>query len=361
MEELQLTLTPARVDQRNSGIMFANWRVGQTLSALVVDRMPNGASLLSIGGQSFVSPSDIPVQPGNRIYLEVQKTDPQLVLRLIIKDAIPSPVVPNTVLEGNLTPASTVAGGSLAKLLSFVMSDPNLQKQMATSGLLGPLFSQLKGNALNGVRIDASTLQKLFTLSGIFTEAHWLARRDNEALKSTKSLLLAINGHLSKTPSNAAAGSLNQAIARQLLSLIDTALSSIAQNQILSIPESSTNPKWSLTVPLEWRDEYREMEVEINRETGQPDEIEEVWKLRLSIELPELGALEVAVALKGGRVNVQLMGNDTSVAQFERSSEYLSSQLIMAGLKIDGVSAMRAPTETAQKSEIQENGFSAFV
>ncbi|MDB3918413.1 flagellar hook-length control protein FliK [Luminiphilus sp.] len=361
MEELQLTLTPARVDQRNSGIMFANWRVGQTLSALVVDRMPNGASLLSIGGQSFVSPSDIPVQPGNRIYLEVQKTDPQLVLRLIIKDAIPTPVVPNTVLGGNLTPASTVAGGSVAKLLSFMMSDPNLQKQMATSGLLGPLFSQLKGNAINGVRIDASILQKLFTLSGIFTESHWLARRDNEALKSTKSLLLAINGHIFKTPSNTAAGSLNQANARQLLSLIDTALSSIAQNQILSIPESSTNPKWYLTVPLEWRDEYREMEFEISRETGQPDEVEEVWKLRLSIELPELGALEVEVVLKGGRVNVQLMGNDTSVAQFERSSEYLSSQLIMAGLKIDGVSAMRAPTETARKSEIQENGFSAFV
>ena len=90
-------------------------------------------------------------------------------------------------------------------------------------------------------------------------------------------------------------------------------------------------------------------------------QVQEVWKLRLSIELPELGALEVEVALKGGRVNVQLMGNDTSVAQFERSSEYLSSQLIMAGLKIDGVSAMRAPAETARKSEIQENGFSAFV
>ena len=361
MEELQLTLTPARVDQRNSGIMFANWRVGQTLAALVVDRMPNGASLLSIGGQSFVSPSDIPVQPGNRIYLEVQKTEPQLVLRLIIKDAILSPVVPNTVLGGNLTPASTVAGGSLARLLSFVMSDPNLQKIIATSSLLGPLLSQLKANTLDGARIDALVLQKLFTLSGIFTESHWLARRDNEALKSTKSLLLAINEHLLKTLSNAAGGLPNQASARQLLSLIDTALSSIAQNQILSIPESNTNPKWFLTVPFEWRNEYRELEIEINRETGQPDEGEEVWKLRLAIELPELGGLEVEVELKGGRVKVQFVGNDTSVAQFERSVEYLSSQLIMAGLKIDGLFARIAPLENDRKSLTQENGFSAFA
>ena len=361
MEELQLILTPSRVDQRNSGIMLSNWRVGQTLSALIVDRMPNGSSLLSISGQSFVSPSDIPVQPGSRIYLEVQKTDPQLVLRLIPKDAIPSQIVPNAIMGGNLTPASTFEGGSLAKLLSLVTSHPNLQKQMATSGLLGPLLSRLKANTLNVVRTDASTLQRLFTLSGIFTEAHWLARRDNEALRSTKSLLLAISGHLSKTPSNTAARLPNQANANQLLSLIDTALSSIAQNQILSIPESSTNPKWFWTVPFEWRAEYREMEIEISRDTDQPDEAEEVWKLRLSIELPELGALEVEVELKGGRVKVQFVGNDTSVAQLERSSEYLSNQLIMAGLKIDGVFAMRAPAENARRSEAQENGFSAFA
>ena len=361
MEELQLTLTPARVDQRNSGIMFANWRVGQTLSALVVDRMPNGASLLSIGGQSFVSPSDIPVQPGNRIYLEVQKTDPQLVLRLIIKDAIPNPVVPNTVLEGNLTLASAVTEGSLAKVLSFVVSEPNLLKQIAASGLLGQLFSQLKANTLDGIRIDASTLQKLFTLSGIFTEAHWLARRDNEASRSTKSLLLAISGHLSKMPSNAAADLPNQASSRQLMSLIDAALSSVAQNQILSIPESNSNPKWFLTVPFEWRDEYREMEIEIDRKKGQPNEGDEVWKLRLSMELPELGALEVGIELKGGRVTVQFKGNDTSVAQFDRASEYLSSQLIMAGLKIDGIFVGKAPAENDWKSEAQENGFSAFA
>ena len=42
MEELQLTLTPARVDQRNFGLMLSNWRVGQVINALVVDRMPSG-------------------------------------------------------------------------------------------------------------------------------------------------------------------------------------------------------------------------------------------------------------------------------------------------------------------------------
>ena len=83
--------------------------------------------------------------------------------------------------------------------------------------------------------------------------------------------------------------------------------------------------------------------------------------MRLAIELPELGGLEVEVELKGGRVKVQFVGNDTSVAQFERSAEYLSSQLIMAGLKIDGLFARIAPLENDRKSESQENGFSAFA
>ena len=53
MEELQLTLTPARVDQRNFGLMLSNWRVGQVINALVVDRMPSGGMLLSAGGVSL--------------------------------------------------------------------------------------------------------------------------------------------------------------------------------------------------------------------------------------------------------------------------------------------------------------------
>ena len=78
MEELQLTLTPARVDQRNFGVMLSNWRVGQVINALVVDRMPSGNVLLNAGGREFVTPLDLPVQPGTRLQLEVQQVTPQL-------------------------------------------------------------------------------------------------------------------------------------------------------------------------------------------------------------------------------------------------------------------------------------------
>jgi hypothetical protein len=88
LEELQLTLTPSRVDQRNHGIMLSNWRVGQTLNALVSDRMPSGGLLLKIGSQSFITSLDVPIQPGSRIKLEIQQIVPRLVLRLIDSDKV---------------------------------------------------------------------------------------------------------------------------------------------------------------------------------------------------------------------------------------------------------------------------------
>ena len=81
MEELQLTLTPARVDQKNFGIQLANWRVGQQLTALVVDTRPNGGLVLSVAGKTFLASSDLPVQPGTRMAMEVKQAGAELVLR----------------------------------------------------------------------------------------------------------------------------------------------------------------------------------------------------------------------------------------------------------------------------------------
>ena len=83
MEELQLTLTPSRVDQRNHGIMLANWRVGQVINALVSERMPSGALLLSVGTQTFVTSRDIPAQPGARLQFEAEQVAPEVRLRLL--------------------------------------------------------------------------------------------------------------------------------------------------------------------------------------------------------------------------------------------------------------------------------------
>ena len=89
LERLQHPLTPTRVDQRSQGIMFSNWRVGQTLSALVGDRMPNGGLLLSVGSQKFVTSRDIPVQPGSEFNLRFSRLSQNCYLdSLAIRDLL---------------------------------------------------------------------------------------------------------------------------------------------------------------------------------------------------------------------------------------------------------------------------------
>ena len=134
MEDLQLTLTPARVDQRNFGVMLSNWRVGQVINALVVDRMPSGNVLLNAGGREFVTPLDLPVQPGTRLQLEVQQVTPQLVLRFLAgsektglqsgAESLSRPTQPGSGLAG-----TTLLGGGItaANVLSALATQPNLR------------------------------------------------------------------------------------------------------------------------------------------------------------------------------------------------------------------------------------------
>ena len=66
MEDLQLSLTPSRVDQRGQGIMMSNWRGGANHKALVSDRTSGGV-ILTVEGHRFVTPRDLPVLVGDRI------------------------------------------------------------------------------------------------------------------------------------------------------------------------------------------------------------------------------------------------------------------------------------------------------
>ena len=132
MEELQLTLTPARVDQRNFGVMLSNWRVGQVINAMVVDRMPSGNLLLKCGRSRICHASRSSGPARNRLQLEVQQVTPQLVLRLLrgprkaarcqgesLARPMQSGAVPNT--------STPFGGGTTAALLSAVANQPNLR------------------------------------------------------------------------------------------------------------------------------------------------------------------------------------------------------------------------------------------
>ena len=163
MEELQLSLTPARVDQRNFGMMLANWRVGQVLTALVVNSQPNGSVLLSVGGKQFVTTTDLPVQPGTQMKLEVKSLGPELVLR-----QVSSQPPPQELAQARLATASQSSGSTgLASLLSQLSA---LGGRVG-SAELSVVAQDLLGRALKAERMSPGSLARAIRQSGLFAEA----------------------------------------------------------------------------------------------------------------------------------------------------------------------------------------------
>jgi len=244
LEELQLTLTPSRVDQRNQGIMLSNWRVGQTLNALVSDRMPNGALILKVGSQTFVTSLDIPIQPGSQVKLEVQQIVPRLVLRLIDSDKVlGSSRTPDTLVNSAVFDVGKQSLSYLNRLLKNL--EVNFPGLASSSGLSASGTRALLANSmLMPGGINADTVQQAFTLSGIFTEALWLSNRPVQGARSSKTVLMILRQRIiTALESGNLSPSERSALAR-LFNGVESAITSIAHQQIASLPQDNDKLKW---------------------------------------------------------------------------------------------------------------------
>ena len=105
MEELQLALTAARVEQKNFGLWLKSWQVGQVLQALVTDKFPSGQLVLRVAGQQITATADIPVQKGAVLTLEVNRLTPTPTLKII--DAPVASVGPTWTSQRRVTASFT--------------------------------------------------------------------------------------------------------------------------------------------------------------------------------------------------------------------------------------------------------------
>ena len=347
MEELQLTLTPSRVDQRNQGIMQANWRVGQTINALVSDRMPSGGLLLTVGRQSFVTTRDIPVQPGARIMLEVQQVEPKLVLRLLSAPVSGfSTINSNTGIDGGAAQARQPTGQVLTQLMAA----------LTTASSSGSLASQLDfqnyarllaSNFLSAGNITTDTFRTAFLLSGIFTESLLSANRPAQAARTTKTILLTIRESIISAMHGSGLTVEERAALSRLLGNMDALIGSITKHQISSIPQDGAPPRWVSSLPLQWGEKLIEIEIEMQRRSSIEGEESPRWQLSLRFELDALGAISIIIGMRGNRLTVDILSSEEGSTQyFVESMPALKNQLVMAGLEVNRITA-----ETVSKSE----------
>ena len=367
MEDLQLTLTPARVDQRNFGVMLNNWRVGQVINALVVDRMPSGNVLLNASGREFVTPLDLPVQPGTRLQLEVQQVTPQLILRLLAgseksrllpgAESSARPTQPGSGLAG-----TTSLGGGItaANVLSALATQPNLRALVNQSPVLASLLTSLCSQVLQSSTLSAGLLSQAVAQSGLFTEANLLAGRSGSLRTDTKTQLIQLQRGIAGIAGNNLGAEARAALSN-LSDLTNAALANLNQQQLISIPQESAGQRWAFNLPLEWSGSITDlaMLIEHDSERGDPEggEAKDEWRVNLNLELPEVGKLQSLVTLSGSNISVSFISDSEPVRRiFESSFGELRDRMIVSDFRVREL-AVRQGVKATQAADAPSNGF----
>ena len=373
MEELQLTLTPSRVDQRNFGVMLSNWRVGQVLNALVVDRMPSGNVLLNVGGREFVTPLDLPVQPGTRLQLEVQQTQPQLTLKVLGNGSNSSPsqltqLASQSSQQSLLSSATAFSVdakppplSSLLVALSTPSAQPALRALVSQAPALASLISALSSHSLQATALSGGAISAAIGRSGLFNEANLAMDRGSRASSSSKTQLSQLQkliGELSTTNLNAE----SRASLSTLSDLTNAALANLTQQQLISMPQDTGSQRWCFGIPMVHEGSLvgLNMVIERDEKNGESSNAEAIWRVDLSLSLPEVGPLRVLVTMRGREVSLVFNSDSSQVRGLvDASFGQLKERMILSDFRVTSITA-QAMTEvpTAQKDSSQpSSGF----
>jgi len=344
MEELQLALTAARVEQKNFGLWLKSWQVGQVLQALVTDKFPSGQLVLRVAGQQITATADIPVQKGAVLTLEVNRLTPIPTLKIInapvadgasvgrlngeLQLLLPQ-LLPQQgrVLDPLLTLFATSQGANILALLGLKNADiERLLKQVHRAEQL----------------VDPKLLKMAVEKSGLFLEAQLqqlVASGGMLPPGDLKAELLRLLGRVNRKLKEQPLGTDNETTLLALQELkqdLEGALARITLHQLaICHPDDSGQQAWSFDIPVRFKESVATLFLSIyrdNQSRGQAPEQQD-WKATLNITLPKLGAVEAELFLRGNKVSVVIFSEQA------RAIELINAQMdqLRVGLESRGM------------------------
>ena len=360
MEELQISLTPARVEQKNFGLWLRTPQVGQVLNAVVADRLPSGEMILRVGAERVTASADIPLQPGARLLLEVKQVQPNITFRLLSNAPPPNiaaaEVMPEAMrLQRQASAAQPTARTGLSALFALLgglQSGP-----LQSVGIDRAALRQLQAGLLNAPDLArAETLQRALRSNGTFHEG-MLASGNPELMRlaasDMKAQLLRMMSKVQAKLEEAKAVSLapeQVETLEQMKSTIEQGLRAVTQNQLGSMPaeQSQLSQQWLFDVPFRYGDEVYNLGVEISEDSasksGATDPEDKAWNAKLSLALPGLGVTELALRLAEAKVTVDVTSSErTTLEMFVRSKATLTSGLESRGLSLHRLNVLHDP------------------
>lgn len=347
MEELQLALTTARVDQRNFGLWINNWQIGQSLNALVTNQLPTGELVLRVGGQQITATADIPIQQGAQLQLEVKELRPVPTLRIIS----PAPNAPAAAVGGTLQLLAPSGEGLATRPLGMVAQ--TLQAGMAQSslpaGLIDTLGTVLRQASRSERLMQPQGVAAAVRESGVFLESGLRAAEQGRPVavgQDLKAGLFRALGRVDAALSQVSALGLGGADAELLQELkreLEAGIGRITVHQLNSKPtDGSQGRSWQLEIPVQHAGTFHSLRIDVERDGqrrsdgggGSADD-EEHWSVRLSLAPPALGAMEISLDLQGERLGLRLAAERAEVrALLDGGLERLQRSLASRGLEL---------------------------
>jgi len=360
VEELQISLTPARVEQKNFGLWLRTPQVGQVLNAVVADRLPSGEMILRVGAERVTASADIPLQPGARLLLEVKQVQPNITFRLLSNAPPPNIAAAEVMPEAMrlqrqasmAQPANRTGLSALFALLGGLQSGP-----LQSVGIDRTALRQLQAGLLNAPDLArAETLQRALRSNGTFHEG-MLASGNPELMRlaasDMKAQLLRMMAKVQAKLEEARAISLapeQVETLEQMKSTIEQGLRAVTQNQLGSMPaeQSQLSQQWLFDVPFRYGDEVYNLGVEISEDSasnaGATDPEDKAWSAKLSLALPGLGVTELALRLAEAKVTVDVTSSERGTLEmFVRSKATLTSGLESRGLSLHRLNVLHDP------------------
>jgi len=362
-----------------------SWRIGQQMRVTALSSSDAGRATLLFGNRQLTARTDQPIRKGEQLTVSVKQLQPEPMLQIVARHPSAPPPQEGLLQAAlrSLMPRQAALAPTLAALdgyLATTSMTPELRKQVEALLRKLPTPDELRNPA---------TLRRLIRDSGLFLESRVVTGGESMTglfEDDLKALLMRLRARLDaagpqagsatagreeRTPLPAPplqrAGTAPPSQARfplehalQLLAgdggdrlwrMVDGAISRLVLHQSLTV-ESQLHgePRWLLELPVRSGDGIDTIPIQIQGPPpGSTGEEGSGWSFNLSIDLPNLGPLQIHAGLTGRRLHATLWSTrPETVTLIEAHLEPLRERLAEHVDEIELACRHGAPATTGQ-------------
>ena len=294
-------------------------QIGQVLQARVTEQPQPGVLRLQIASTELLARSQVMLQPGTEVKLQVVKGPPVPELRVLTAPAPREPreQMARSAMGRQMPPQETRQ--SVSQLRAQPMTAKHAER-------VDQFTTLLRDSGVHIEQLQAATLRQAVSHSGLFHEARLLTGRPNETT-DIKMRLLQLAARLradigpetgpkqpgirpapnvGDRPTQAAAGreAVGDTLLNRLVRLVEGSVSRIQLQQSAALPvDDSPRQVWQLDLPIHLPDGTDDLMLRIERDaSGDNNNGTPAWSVNLGFEFDNIGSVQCRVALAGDRV-----------------------------------------------------------